>query len=529
MVDQSMRVFETDVLVIGGGAAGCFAAIKAKENGANRVVVIDKATVGKSGCSAFGAGVLRVFIPEEDDFDLWFELGVKTGTYLNDQEWLETHFLEIYNRIEDMVGWGVEFERTPDGRFKRIFGRGCSPERPTKMIMFHGPQMMDSIAKKVRRSNIKVFDKVRVTDVLTNDGRVVGAVGFDSATGEFVVIKSRATVLVAGGQGFKTTFMGQKMVTGDAQAMAYRAGCELMSYEFTQNHTCCAWFDTLGLNMLMGSGGILVNGRGHRFMPDYDAEYKERAPLEVLAGAMACEVASGRGPIYMDLTGLSEEQVERLFRVVPLVCKIMERSGVIVGNRVVKKMEWVASFMGNIGRGGGIRINLRCETNLPGLYSAGDAACTMPAGPGGLGGTALPFALTSGARAGHFAADYAASSDDVSTDDAQIEALRRAAFAPLQPTGGVDPEHVILAVQETIFPADVFILRSAESLRRALAKVEQIRESQVPALQAHDLHYLGVAHEAVNLALTAEMYLRSALERRDSRGSHIRLDYPYVD
>ena len=132
-----MDKINTDVLVIGGGAAGCFAAIKAKENGSAQVLLVDKGYVGKSGCSKFAAGSFKCFIPGEDDHDLWFSKAIDEGYYINDQEWTKIHLSEVFERVRELEIWGVDFLKDREGKFDRLEGQGSSDKRPIKTMMFH--------------------------------------------------------------------------------------------------------------------------------------------------------------------------------------------------------------------------------------------------------------------------------------------------------------------------------------------------------------------------------------------------------
>ncbi len=265
-------VIESDVLVIGAGLAGTFAAIKAKESGAEKVILVDKGKAGKSGISLFAAGVILGAFPE-DDHEAWFKSVVEQGDYLNDQEWVEICLTEFYDRIVEMDAWGVQFEKTPDGKFERKMMRAGTAANPVRGVMFHGPQMLEAMMRKVRASGVEVINRVMITDLLTTDGRVVGAVGFNSITGDFVIFKSKAVISTAGACTYKNTFLDHKFATGDSDAMVYRAGGELILYEFVNHNTSASEFDTVGMNMFTSLGGKFVNAEGERFLPIYDPEY----------------------------------------------------------------------------------------------------------------------------------------------------------------------------------------------------------------------------------------------------------------
>jgi len=215
--------------------------------------------------------------------------------------------------------------------------------------MFRGPQLMEVMRRVVSERGVEVIDRFMVTDLLTSDGKVVGAVGFNTRTGEFKGFKAKATILAAGRVAFKDIFYANKNLTGDSYAMVYRAGGHLMNFELSNANTTCKEFAIAGLNMFVGYGGRFLNSLGERFMERYDPIYKDRAVLHILAADMAMEVKMGRGPIYFDLTNLTEDQIKRLKVVLPLDMLILERAGVLVGNKVIRKLEWMPQSPNTIG------------------------------------------------------------------------------------------------------------------------------------------------------------------------------------
>ena len=517
---------ETDVLVIGGGMAGTFAAIKAMEASAKKVTLVSKGKLGKDSIATFGAGVWVAILPEDDKERLFqrfaFEDYYGGGVY--DKEWADIFIAENYDRILDMDRWGVEWEKDPDGKFQRIQAR-----RKEWKCMFHGPQMMEAMAKKVMVSGVEVVGHTIVTDLLTENGRpgerIIGAVGFDVRTGEFKIFKAKATILAAGGCGFKSRFACHRFQTGEAYAAAYRAGAKLGRLEMGQvNHTTSTAFDTQGLNMFVGLGGKFVNAKGKEFMLEYDPGMGNHATMARVSEASAMEIRAGRGPIYLDMTHFTPEDVKKLRTVLPIPTMILERTGNMVGDKIVKKMEWAPAFFGTIATGGGMIANIKCETSLPGLYTCGDAmARTMT------NLRALPGAAVSGARAGRFATEYAKEASEPKIDEGQVERLRKFAFAPLERKDGIEPDHIIIGLLEMLIPYEVTVISRGDRLEKAIKEVERMRDEEVPLLHASDAHYLRLANEAKSMVVVAEMYLRSRLLRKESRGSCLREDYPYTD
>lgn len=519
------QIFETDVLVIGAGLAGTFAAVKAKEAGAENVLVVSKGKMGKDSCSTFAAGVFTLVLPDDDKEMLSraYALDDNFGTGLYNEEWLDLWLDDLYERALDLEKWGLRWHKTPDGKFERKGMRG------NQRGMFEGPQLMEVMAKKVKNSGIDVVGHTMITDLLTEGGKpgkqVLGAFGFDVRTGEPRVFSARSTVLAAGPCGFKGRYACHKFQTGESYAMAYRAGAVLGQFENGQLLQLTATdFDTQGMNMFTSLGGRFLNVNGERFMPDYDPELKDNSSLSTVAQAMAMEVRAGRGPVFLDMTHFTPEDIKKLRSVLPIPATMFERAGCLVGDKIVKKIEWQPAIWGTTALGGGVVINLKCETSLPSLYGCGDAVARHLSKP-----SALPGAAITGAIAGKSAALNARQSEGKAINKRQLKEVMTSTLAPLERKDGIEPDHPILRMQEALFPYEVTVIARGDRLQKALAEIERIREEEIPLLYAVDAHYLRLANEVRSMVLVSEMFLRSRLLREESRSWYVREDYPYTD
>lgn len=517
------KIITADILIVGGGAAGMFAAIKAKESGAEKVTLVTKGKFSKDSITTFAAGVIDVITPEdnkEEEFKIR-HLGDAWGAGLSDEEWLWIRINEGYDRLCELVIWGVEFERTPDGKVERI-----PMKRNAKKVMFHGTDLSAIMARETRRRGIDIVEHTIVTDLLTEEGkvatRVVGAVGFGTKTGEYVVFEAKAVVLAPGGCGYKNRFACHRMDTGEGPAMAYRAGAILGRFDQAAFQTTSTEFDVQGLNMFQGLGGRFVNGRDEEFLSYYDPILGNHASESRISQAGAMEVRLNRGPIYLDMTHFTHEQVRKLRIVLPIPSRILERAGVMVGDRIVRKMPWAGAFIGSIVCGG-IEVNTKCESSLAGLYSCGDCMARAR------NNRTLMAAFTSGARAGKFAVEYAKKAEIPKISEEQVEKLRMFAFSSMERRDGIMPDHLIIRLQETINPYEVTIIMSDERLKNTLEKLEVIRDTELPMLFASDSHYLRCANEVRSMYLCAEVQLRSIYLRKESRDSCLKEDYPYTD
>ncbi len=519
------KIIGTDILVVGGGGAGMFAAIKAKEAGAEKVTLVTKGKFGMDSVTKFAAGVLDVVTPDDDKEEEFRirHLGDGWGAGLSDEEWVWVRVNEGYDRLSELMAWGVEFKKGPDGKIERL-----PMKRNAKKAMFHGTDLSAVMARETKKRGVEVIEHTMVTDLLTEGGkqgtRVVGAVGFGAKTGEFVVLDAKAVVLAPGGCGYKNRFACHRMVTGDGPAMAYRAGATIGKLDQVAFHTTSTEYDAQGLNMFQGLGGKFVNGKGEEFLADYDPILGNHTSMSRLSHAGAMEVRYGRGPIYLDMTHFTPEQVETMRWVLPVPSAILERAGAMVGNRIVKKIPWAGVFYGSVHVGGGIEVmSTKCESSLPGLYTCGDSMAKAK------NTRSLMAAFTSGARAGKYAAEYAKKADIPTISEEQVEKLRTFAFSPLEKKDGVTADHLTIKLQETINPYEVTMIMTDVRLEKALETLEVIRDTELPMLFAPDTHYLRMANEVRSMYLFAEMQLRSIYFRKESRDSCLKEDYPYTD
>lgn len=532
-MENSMKTLQCDVVVAGGGPAGTFAAVKAAENGAS-VILLDKGYVGKSGCGTFGAGSFKAYLKEEDSLDLWYGKAVEEGFYINDQDWLKKHFDTIGDRVKELESWGVVFEKNEDGSYRRIEGQGSSDQRPIKTLMFHGPQFMEVMRRVCLEKGVTIVDRVMVNALLHEKGNpkaVRGVVGFHGVSGEMYVVKAKAVVLTTGAQAYKSHYADLHMETGDAHIMGLEAGAALANYEFNCHQLTHGHFATHGMNVSQGLGAKFVNALGEDFTAKYDPEYASHGNLWRISASMALEVHFGRGPLYFDYSSYTPKDWELFERTLPLMYRSYEQAGYVDKNRrvVQGKLSWVSALIGNVGFGGGLYIDIDGRTTLEGLYAAGDASYGPTSGVEGFCAYAMPAASTTGAAVGAASAAYARSVGDVEVDEQEIEQVVEKLTAPLRHTQGVDPSHVVIAVQEALFPYDVYILRTEEKMLAALKRIREIKKYDVPRLRALDAHGLRFALEARNMVLSAEVMLTAALYRKESRGSHLRLDYPEID
>jgi succinate dehydrogenase/fumarate reductase flavoprotein subunit len=487
----SERVIETDVLVIGGGMAGIFAAIKASEQGLT-VTLLDKGYVGKSGQSPFAMGFI-VFNPDwGDDLAAWMSLVTNKGEYINNRDWMEITLKESYARYQDLVSWGIEFRKNKDGTLLR-----SEMHSPCKCAMLADQKKIgDMLRKQVIKRGVKIIDRFMVTDLLKQDGRIVGIIGFSVGSYDIGVFKAGATVLCTGAGGFKAWGFPIAGLTSDGHVMAYRAGAVITGKEFADTHFTYAAnpaqyeFSKHVAPSRSGGMGRWVNAEGDEILHDRLFLY------------LQFEAHAGRAPIY-------EEYPDG---------RRLEKIAGAASGLAVHKTEgiWPAG--------------LDCSTDLPGLYAAGDALGNYQNGATyGTAGSALCGSAATGTIAGTAAAEYAKKAGKPAINQKEITRLKEMIMEPTERKGGFSPRWVTQLLQNTMMPYFVSYVKKEDRLKAALTNVEFYRDHLVPLLFARDPHELRLAIETKNMVLNAEMILKASLFRQESRGCHYREDYPHRD
>ncbi len=379
-----------------------------------------------------------------------------------------------------------------------------------------------------------LVERVMITDLLTADGQhptklgVIGAVGFGTRTGEWHIFESGATVLATAGISFKGSSF-EDNTTGDGIAQAYRAGAELsgMKSRSARGGWCFEHkYYIAGMNMYQNAGIIMTNAKGERFMAKYFPELKERARLQDMLLAFTKEGYEGRGPIYVDMRHFDQATLDRFRKVLPIHMQAFDRAGIDI-----TKQKLIFDLPSGTIRGpccGGIRNNIYCETNLPGLYAAGSAGGFPTHGVYSIGGVNLATCCVSGHRAGEYAARYAKQAERREINQSQLEQLQESASTPLRVKDGVTADGVAKTLQDLISPAENSIFRHEKRMRKVLSRLEDIRTLS-SRLSAPDAHELVKANETKNYIQCLELVFAAALVRTESRGEHIREEYPYRD
>lgn len=478
---------ETDVLVIGGGLAGCFAAVKAKDNGAE-VTLVDKGYVSRTGQTPF-AHCTSVFNPEwGHKLEEWMNQYNTRGEYLNNREWTEIVIKDSYERYQDLLSWGVEFVNDENGDLLKEGKPDLANEAP--VWVRHGEfsfEWIKPLRKKLKDSKVDLLERIMITQLLKQDDRICGAIGFSFEDGTVHIINAKATILCAGSGGFKPWAAWPICnLTADGHVMAYNVGAEISGKEFVDYHARSV---PHGLR----SGGLppghipLLNSEGREVLskgPD--------RPLD-----MDFEAHAGRGPIKRGDQEFVTDGANGM--------SVHTQEGI-----------WPA--------------DTDCSSGVEGLYAAGDNLATMMVGANYSGmGNATATCSSTGARAGVAAAEYAKSTEKAVIDDSELEKAQKKLLQPLERKGGFSPAYVTQLVQNCMMPYYISRIKNGERLQAVLTMVEFYRDHLVPKLFAKDAHELRLVHETENMVINAEMRLRAGMFRTESRGSHYREEFPRRD
>ena len=529
---HSHEVREHDVLIIGAGGAGLRAAIAATERGLS-VGVVSKSLLGKAHTVMAEGGVAASMgnVDPDDGWQTHFMDTLRSGKFLNNWRMAEIFAKEAPARVYELEQWGALFNRTEEGRIsQRPFG-GHTYRRLCHVGDRTGLEMIRTLQEKTLATETRVYMETTVTRLFKNDeGRVVGALAYTRELGHFIHFKAKAVVMATGGWGriYKVTSNSWEG-TGDGCVLAYDAGAELVDMEMVQFHpTGMVWppgvRGLLVTEGVRGEGGVLKNSEGERYMENYDAEKMELSTRDVVARANYTEVTEGRGSphggVYLDITHLGYNGIMK--KLPTMYEQFKNLADIDISQEPMEVFPTIHYTMG------GIKVDPEtCETNVPGLFAAGECAGGLH-GANRLGGNSLSDLLVFGRRAGEGAADYVKSNGySTEIDFPQIDTEKQRVLEPLERQDGENPYELQQQVQEAMME-HANLMRDEESLQEGLEKILELKE-RVPNVKAHGSTLFNpgwhAAQDVRYLTQISEIILRTALERKERRGAQWRLDY----
>ena len=529
------RRMATSVLVVGTGAAGLRASIELAERGVQVVCVgkrrrHDAHTVLASG----GVNAALGTMDPEDSWERHAADTLREGYWLGDPRSVERLAREAPRAIDDLVRWGVRFAREDDGRLTQRFFGAHSYRRTFFAGDYTGREIQRVLVERAAAVGVLMRDDVYVTRLLVHDGRVFGAYGFHVENGSRHLIVADAVVLAAGGHTriWRRSSSRRDENTGDAMRLAVEAGCRLRDMELVQFHPTGMVYPeeyagTLVTEAVRGEGGILRNAEGERFMERYDPERLELSTRDRVALANYTEIAEGRGTehggVLLDISHLDRdvllERLPRMYR------QLLELAMLDISTTPVEVAPTAHYSMG------GVRVDGETHaTEVAGLYAVGECAAGVH-GANRLGGNSLAECLVFGRIVGAEAARASAEFDVQERDRAAIDEAREEVDAMLARRGDELARPLQRALRD-LMSEHCGAVRSEEGLRRGLGALDEIRD-RTGALEVRPdiAGYADLAHafDLHGSLLAARATLECALERRETRGAHNRVDFPERD
>ena len=518
---KERKISIADVLVIGIGLAGLRAAqAAAKENA--RVIIVGKGIRASPGIMGFD-----VVTNAGDNAEIYYNDILESGTFINNKKLARILAEDSIKEVKNLEEIGLVFDKNSDGSLNAHQPIGCSYPRLVHYKALTGIKASQLLKEDCQRRGVVFEQPIMITDLLQRDNKIVGAVGINLKDGEFVSYLAKAVVLATGGCGSihpVTTY--PKSIVGDGYAIAYRAGAELVDMEFMQYDPCCFVYpEAIKGNpiptTMLSEGGVLLNGKGERFMLKY-GEKAERVQKDVLCRAMIREISEGRGTqhkgVYYNVTMLPRD------RVVIDHC-IFYDPALKAGIDLTKDMAEVAPAAHTLM--GGVKINEHCESSKEGLYAAGEVVGGVH-GANRLGGASGAEVLTFGARAGKIAARFAiAQKKDVSAEKATqlIEKEEKTYTArKARKKVGVSTDIVLVNIHK-IMSEEVGLIRNNDGLSKAMKELVQL-EDVLDELPVTDLKQLTDLYKYENMITTGKLQITASLLRTESRGVLYRSDFP---
>lgn len=495
---------DADVLVIGGGMAAVFAAVKAHDAGA-RVMIVSKGRIGSSGLTPFAKGYFA-YDPARETLSIdAFAQSVSRSSYRTNNPVYTRQLAEhSLARAKELEAWGF-FDT----------------------VLAHRPLMVPLSERK-----IPIIERVMITHLIKETGVIAGAAGFRLDGQEMMSISAKSVILCTGAGGFKPSGFPVCDLTHDGTIMAYDIGAKVTGKEWNDGHTGrsenpAACYDGWGdmFERKPGINGVEIH---HDLGMDVNYQaYVQGNPIDMGPGTRP-----GGGTAPVPGGPVTPDEFAR-----HMIDGDEPPDGTQGGPPKGPPMGGRGHAMGGASAGmaihkaeGLVPIDDRCASNIPGLYAAGDALGSyMSGGIYTQIGSSLAGSAVQGAIAGEAAAEFAMAHPAVAIPETRLAAIRDEILAPLHREAGYGPAWVTQTLQGVMIPNFVLYIKKESMMRAALAYVEELRDHHAPMLRAANMHELRLAFETRNMILSAEMKMRASLMRTESRCSHYRLDHTEID
>ncbi len=527
-----MYNFETDVLIVGGGGGGAMAAYEASRHGA-RVMMVLKGRPQRCGSTITApgaiAGVGDWHVPG-DSPDVHFIDTVKGGSFFGEQGLIRIMVEDAGELILELERIGALWEREENGKTYALrVGGGHTFFRCTYLEDRTGREMLRALFGELKKRNVRVLPEVIVLKLLTNGERIVGAVGLDLENCETILLRAKTVILACGGAGnLYLNTDNPTDITGDGFALALEAGATLMDMEFVQ-------FFPLGLCFPPSLRGALAslpgyvhlrNNQGERFMKKYDPEQMDLSTRDRVSPGILTEVKEGRGGphggVFADMT---YHPPGFIARTLPALSEAYRKMGIDPERDYVEVAPTCHFFMG------GGKVDEDWQSTVPGLFMVGENAAGIH-GANRLGQNALADLLVSGRRAGQGAAKLSAELHYVTADPGEAEVATEYAHRMISRDSGVRPVALRNRLRQLMWHK-VGVYRTASDLKSAIKELEELSaDLEKQCLTLKSRHYNQELVEGLEnhfLVTIARCIIQAALQRTESRGAHVRKDYPEMD
>ncbi len=522
-----------DILIVGGGLAGLSAALSADPK--LKVAVVSKVHALRSHSVAAQGGINAALGNNPDGKDDSWERHafdtIKGSDYLADQDAAELLCQRAIPAMYELDHWGVPFSRISGCLIaQRPFGgagfpRTCYAQDRTGQVILH------TLYEQCVRKGVTFYEEWLVTSLVVRNGRCVGLVAYDLASGKILPLLARAVIFATGGYGRVYMRSTNAYINlGSGIGMAFRAGIPLKDMEFVQFHpTSLAGRNILITEGARGEGGYLVNKEGRRFMEDYAPKSMELAPRDIVARAIQTEIVKGNGfddqYVHLDLRHLGKEKILKRLPGIREICLNFAGLDPIDTPIPIQPAQHYSM--------GGIDVDKTCASPLPGLYAAGECSCVSVHGANRLGGNSLLEAVVFGKIAGESASSYVKGGHlaDVSERDMAAESQKlNERFVKIRGRREGTNVFQLLNRLKILMSDKAGVFRKETDLRAALEEIRQIRGEYAKAFIFGSCgiycQELVVMVEFESMLDIAEVIVQGALLREETRGSHYRTDCP---